>query len=245
MLHVDHQTALVASAGSDNTVKLWKVGLGSKPLCLQTIGMGRQFAMALSLAKFPLSDTLTYFLAIGGSNHSVLVYATLQAEPDAFRLAFTLQGHENWVRGLSFALFRNAESAQPELLLASASQDKYVRLWKLAQSETGSTRAATATMTREGATGLSVQRQIYQLSSVLAFEATLASLLVGHDGWVYTTHWVPELLSSHDPYRKSYRLVTSSADGLMMIWQLDAADQLWKNTVSEPRAFKDHGIGRG
>lgn len=50
----------------------------------------------------------------------------------------TLQGHDNWVRDLSFATFTGdyklniANSFEKgDLMLASASQDKYIRLWKI------------------------------------------------------------------------------------------------------------------
>lgn len=55
----------------------------------------------------------------------------------------SLQGHENWVRSVDFTTYTkdNVESnlafqkhyklKDGDLLLASASQDKYVRLWKM------------------------------------------------------------------------------------------------------------------
>lgn len=50
----------------------------------------------------------------------------------------TLQGHDNWVRDLSFATYTSSENLTTnnlfkngDLILASGSQDKYIRLWKI------------------------------------------------------------------------------------------------------------------
>lgn len=50
----------------------------------------------------------------------------------------TLQGHDNWVRDLSFATYTASEDLvtnnsfkNGDLILASGSQDKYIRLWKI------------------------------------------------------------------------------------------------------------------
>lgn len=51
----------------------------------------------------------------------------------------TLTGHDNWVRDLSFATYTASEEnthannifEEGDLMLASASQDKYIRLWKI------------------------------------------------------------------------------------------------------------------
>ncbi len=57
--------------------------------------------------------------------------------------SLSLQGHENWVRSLSFATYTTLQKSssssnkqdyrlqEGDLLLASGSQDKYVRLWKI------------------------------------------------------------------------------------------------------------------
>lgn len=52
-----------------------------------------------------------------------------------------LTGHDNWVRDLSFATYTGSEDEEKittnnlfqtgDLILASGSQDKYIRLWKI------------------------------------------------------------------------------------------------------------------
>jgi elongator complex protein 2 len=52
----------------------------------------------------------------------------------------TLTGHDNWVRDLSFATYTSSDDEETttnnlfqngDLILASGSQDKYIRLWKI------------------------------------------------------------------------------------------------------------------
>ena len=52
-----------------------------------------------------------------------------------------MQGHDNWVRSLAFATYTGTQQnettatnhtlKQGDLMLASASQDRYIRLWKV------------------------------------------------------------------------------------------------------------------
>jgi elongator complex protein 2 len=45
--------------------------------------------------------------------------------------AFSLEGHEDWVRCLAVTACPG-EGSSPDLMLASGSQDNYVRLWRIA-----------------------------------------------------------------------------------------------------------------
>jgi len=52
---------------------------------------------------------------------------------DGYTLVASLQGHTDWIRCLSMILVEY--EGQQVILLASGSQDRYVRVWKLAVSE--------------------------------------------------------------------------------------------------------------
>jgi elongator complex protein 2 len=54
---------------------------------------------------------------------SVCIIITI---PLQFQSMVDLEGHDDWVRNLAFAVTDNGE-----IMLASSSQDTYVRLWKL------------------------------------------------------------------------------------------------------------------
>ena len=53
-----------------------------------------------------------------------------------FQHALSLEGHEDWVRCLSFTPYPSASSSSThDLLLASGSQDNFVRLWRVSAVE--------------------------------------------------------------------------------------------------------------
>jgi elongator complex protein 2 len=74
------------------------------------------------------------------SGHTDKLIAIYIYQPDTheFKKMHILQGHDNWVRDLAFATFTatdentiNNSFQDGDLMLASASQDKYIRLWKI------------------------------------------------------------------------------------------------------------------
>lgn len=76
------------------------------------------------------------------------------------------------------------------MILASASQDCYIRLWRL--SLRGDSFPS--------ATNFCSNNKIYGV--------TLDSVLTGHEGWVYSVHW------------KNKQLLSTSVDKSMIIWEL-------------------------
>lgn len=76
-------------------------------------------------------------MASGHTDKLISIYI-YQVNTNEFKKMHTLQGHDNWVRDLSFATYTgqhevNANNSfeKGDLMLASASQDKYIRLWKI------------------------------------------------------------------------------------------------------------------
>ncbi|PNH02867.1 hypothetical protein TSOC_011120, partial [Tetrabaena socialis] len=100
-------------------------------------------AAPASLASCPIADIpLLTLLATGGTDRRVALYLRPPGGGGRFSLACALEGHENWVRGVAFCHVRAEEAAAaggaaggaeaaPQLLLASVSQDRYGRIWKL------------------------------------------------------------------------------------------------------------------
>lgn len=81
-----------------------------------------------------------YVVPVFASGHTDKLIAIYIYQPDThqFKKMHTLQGHDNWVRDLSFATFTATEEntinnsfQEGDLILASACQDKYIRLWKI------------------------------------------------------------------------------------------------------------------
>ena len=71
-----------------------------------------------------IGDDIIYDLQIGFLKVTELLFGI----PSVMKLS---PGHEDWVRGLDFAATPSGG------LLASSSQDHYIRLWNLARDEDG------------------------------------------------------------------------------------------------------------
>lgn len=127
-------------------------------------------------------------LCVGGTSNQILVYE-LETGAEIY-----LAGHENWIRSLDFR-----KDGSESWLLASASQERYVRLWRF-------------NVTSSTSTDLFSTSQLLGKWSI-AFEA----LLIGHDDWVVSAEWDPHGIN---------RLLSASADSSLIIWESENAE-LW------------------
>jgi WD40 repeat protein len=118
--------SLLATGSSDGSVKLYTFDSSSTQYTLQqSIQLSPLIPLTLSLH----STIDGFLLAIGGSSPHIQLYAS-SPETISFSKVATLKGHEDWIRGLDF------KSSQSDIFLASASQDRYIRLWKITLSTT-------------------------------------------------------------------------------------------------------------
>ncbi|KAL9613726.1 MAG: hypothetical protein Q9167_001740 [Letrouitia subvulpina] len=213
-LAVSPHRPIFASGSADATVKLWKAsftdGTWDHSL-LQTISLVPKF-LPLSLALSCL-DGDDFILAIGGTKSSLDIYSTEQK--DNFTYQTSIIGHENWIRSL--AIQSETQVTGSDRLLASASQDKYIRLWRIQRLTTGIPDPDQLTVTSD-LTEISNRNHILKARNnryLLSFEA----LLVGHEDWVYKVSW-----QNSDG---TLRLLSASADNSLAIWSPDAASGIW------------------
>ncbi|EAQ85907.1 hypothetical protein CHGG_07160 [Chaetomium globosum CBS 148.51] len=119
---------IFATGAADATVKIWVFEAGQITL-LQTIKTTRKY-MPLTLALSALEEGNGLVLAVAGTTNAVQIFTASAADGNPgveFTLQATLPGHENWIRSLDF--IREKPEKGSDILLASASQDKYIRLW--------------------------------------------------------------------------------------------------------------------
>lgn len=76
------------------------------------------------------ADCVAPVLIAGLTDRRIRIY-TLSA--GRFEHAISLEGHEDWVRCLAITEYPSSGESSNDLLLASGSQDNYVRLWRIAQ----------------------------------------------------------------------------------------------------------------
>jgi elongator complex protein 2 len=216
---------LFATGSADAAVKIWKVNTSTQEPTvelLQTIKVApRYFPLALALS--PLNGASdSYVLAVAGTAAFVQLYvADSSAEKKLdFKLQATLSGHEGWIRSLSFT--HENDSPVSDLLLASASQDKYIRLWRVHQGKELPAAAAAGSDPALGAflPGKSLSNKAHRFTAGgKDYSATFEALLLGHEDWIYSALWKPR--------GDTLQLLSASADNSLSIWEQDPTSSVW------------------
>ena len=118
------------------------------------------------------------------------------------------------VRSLAITAENGKEDS--DLLLASASQDKYIRLWRIRHDKTSITNGDTTKRNFMSSLSNKAHRlQASGTSCLLTFEA----LLLGHEDWIYTVQW-------HATGDK-LQLLSASADNSLAIWEAEESSGIW------------------
>ncbi|KAH7321475.1 WD40-repeat-containing domain protein [Rhexocercosporidium sp. MPI-PUGE-AT-0058] len=210
---------IFVTGSADSTVKVWTLDDQNVASLQQTITIKPRF-FPLSLALSNLAGAPdSYVLAVAGTKDIIQFYILDSTTSPAFKLQATLSGHEGWIRSLEFT----QESFDPnsDLILASASQDKYIRLWRIHQGKELPAAAATADPSL-GAflPGKSLSNKAHRFkANDLDFSATFEALLLGHEDWIYSTRW--------RAVGGKLQLLSASADNSLAIWEPDEATGVW------------------
>ncbi|TGO09282.1 hypothetical protein BTUL_0172g00040 [Botrytis tulipae] len=220
---VTEGSKIFATGSADAIVNVWKLDDSNVASLQQTITITpRLFPLALALS--PLTgapDSLV--LAVAGTKDIIQLHVLDAQAGSDFKYKATLSGHEGWIRSLEFT--KESDSPTSDLLLSSASQDKYIRLWRIHQGKELPA-AATAADPTFGAfmPGKSLSNKAHRFQAQeLDFSATFEALLLGHEDWIYSTRWLsPSLTSNQKP-----QLLSASADNSLAIWEPDTHTGVW------------------
>ena len=215
---------IIASGGADGLVKVWQLegaGTGFYATLLQTLQINTPF-LPLALALSCLDENGDLLLAIGGTKSTVHVYANKKKNGKTeFIPQCILTGHEDWIRSLT--LTRESCSDDSDLLLASASQDKYIRLWRIHQGNEVAV-SGRSTDNDLGSSGKSLSNKTHRIeASGLSYTITFEALLLGHEDWIYTVNWYRE--------EDKLQLLSASADSSLAFWESDPASGVWVCTT--------------
>ncbi|KAB5575717.1 WD domain-containing protein [Coniochaeta sp. 2T2.1] len=209
-----------ASGAADATIKIWELCSYTITL-VQTIKTSPKF-FPLAVALNPLgSNQDSYVLAVAGTRDIIQIFAIEPSTPETeFTLKATLTGHEGWIRSLDFA--HETDSPTSDILLASASQDKYIRLWRLHQGSSLPSAPAAGSDPSLGAylPGKSPSNKAHRFKSGAEdYSVTFEALLLGHDDWIYTAKW----------HRSSdkLKLLSASADNSLSVWEAEPSSGIW------------------
>ncbi|CAL8296481.1 unnamed protein product [Lota lota] len=207
----DSTQILVASAASDSTVRLWLVE-GARAECLHTLSFGSGFMMDVSLVLLPGSRIP--ILACGGDDSLVHLYVLFKGQ---LTKVMSLQGHEDWVRGLEWA------SIHEELLLASCAQDCLIRMWRLREGPGSDARS------EDNHTIIRMKEDVFEVKERV-FAVSLETVLSGHENWVYGVHWQPPRYEGGQ-LQQPLSLLSASMDKTMILWAPEEGSGVWVEQV--------------
>lgn len=226
--------AIFASTSSDGAVNVWEVILPSSVggdcivSCLESLFVGSKPMVALSLAKLP-GNTGHIVLAMGGLDNKVHLYSGERT--GKFVHACDLKGHTDWIRSLDFSL-PICTGGGNSLLLVSSSQDKGIRIWKMAL-RTSLPNSNGAYRKEEISLASYIEGPVL-IAGSSSYQISLESLLIGHEDWVYSVEWQPPSTDSAEGIAcyQPQSILSASMDKTMMIWQPERTTGIWMNVVT-------------
>lgn len=204
---INDQFTLV-TASSDSTIKLWRTSGDNKSEnieCFQTIDLKTGICFAVRLIQ--LSDA-GLLLAYATDDDKIQFYG--ENSEKKFEKIEELIGHEDWVRGLDFI-----EDDNGDILLASSSQDSFIRLWRISEKKLEQIIDDELIQIDERTFTLGIKK----------FTLSLESVLQGHENWVYSVHW------NRHPVTKTLQLLSSSMDKSMLIYTYDREQGVWNEKI--------------
>ncbi|KAL5615627.1 hypothetical protein BROUX41_005665 [Berkeleyomyces rouxiae] len=213
----------LASGSADATIKVWKFENRHLSLVQSIETAPRYFPLALAFSALDASDD-SFLLAAAGTKTFVQVFVADASDPKTleFSLQTTLSGHEGWIRSLEFV--REVEDDPcSNLLMSSASQDKYIRIWRVHQGAQAPVKSTSDADPLRSSLLLgkspSNKAQVVKVGSKV-FTVTFEALLLGHEDWIYSAQWLSR------PGQK-LKLLSTSADNTLAMWEPDADSGIW------------------
>ncbi|KAI1738474.1 WD40-repeat-containing domain protein [Xylaria scruposa] len=230
-------TAIFATGAADASIRIWAFD-GREARVLQMISpKPKFFPLAIALSRLD-GNGEALVLAAAGTRDIVQVFVAESSTNPEFQLQATLTGHEGWIRSLDFTWGKKDDGADPDLLLASASQDKYIRLWRLHQGKELPAASASGADPSLGAylPGKSPSNKAHRLkTSEKDFTITFEALLLGHDDWIYSAKWYT------GPDTGRLQLLSTSADNTLAIWEADPSSGIWVTNVRLGEISREKG----
>uniref|UniRef100_A0A182Y827 Elongator complex protein 2 n=1 Tax=Anopheles stephensi TaxID=30069 RepID=A0A182Y827_ANOST len=201
---VDAAKSLIVATGSvDSSIKLWHCVNESTFECFQTIDLRSGLTFAMKLLSLPRSNATMLAFA---TDTDVVNLCVRQEEN--FVQVEQLKGHFDWVRGLDCVQLPDSE----DWLLATSSQDTFIRLWRISPRESLQKQKDFEEIRLDE--DITIEERTFTVRAVDGSEyhyaLSLESVLQGHEGWVYGVHF-----SLHD---SKLHLLSSSIDKSLIAW---------------------------
>ncbi|CAI5759461.1 unnamed protein product [Candida verbasci] len=200
------------SGSADSQIIIWINKDGEFSISTQFQIKSNFYPLCLAIQKL---DTENYILAIGGTTNNLYIY-TFNISNLKIEKVSELTGHEDWIKCLQFV-----KESQGNYILASASQDRYVRLWRLKLNELIDDSDEDSTKL----TLLSNKQYKFNYGNQLRGCFSLEALIMGHDDWINGIQWHPSY--NYNTNEKKLQLLTCTADTSLFIWEMDLDSGIW------------------
>jgi elongator complex protein 2 len=184
-----------------------------------TLNFGNKMMECLDITFLPNSDIPV--LVTGGLDHLIHVFFK---ENNTFNKVCVLPGHEDWIRSMEFTTLDESS-----VMLATASQDYRVRLWKFTERFSDDILLNMTNVTSKKGFSLSKTGHVVK-SNDRTFTIIFEALLTGHEDWVHSVNWHPKI-KQDDKVVQPLKLLTSSMDRSMMIWAPHEESGIWVDQV--------------
>lgn len=209
---------VVATTASDNTVRIWLRSTKENVFsCCKLISTGLGFALCLSMVQVP--NNFVTLLALGTDAPELLLYSIGQLESETSYLT-KASGHEDWIRSVDMAVFENED-----ILIATSSQDMMIRISKLSLKSSD--------LPSES---FSLKKEEVHIGPLIYF-LSLETVLFGHEGWVYSVNWSPNVGS------EGLSLLTASFDRTLIIWKPCPDSGVWLEEARMGEMGGDNTLG--
>ncbi|CAB3252069.1 unnamed protein product [Arctia plantaginis] len=198
-VYIGEDDLLVYTGSIDTNVKVWERRNGITAL-KQTISLNSGLCLTLHAHILPTIEKPILFCALDDYKIHVFV-------GEDYQKVHTLAGHEDWVRGLDVLDVDNSS-----IILASASQDTYIRLWRIQKH-----------VEEAPSKDIRVEQKVFSAYGQ-QWTVKLDAVLAGHEGWVYGVHWQPCPIGESNK-KPIYRLLSSSLDKTLIIWEPESSPE--------------------
>jgi elongator complex protein 2 len=225
---------IFVTGAADATVKVWQICRRANDLSALTVKLlhtveiaPKFFPLALAIATLDSPskhDSKEFVLAVAGTRASIQIYVA-KRDVDAgtnFSLIATLTGHEAWIRSLAIT-HETVDDPSSDFLIASASQDKYIRLWRIHRGpDLPKSSGALSDPTLGILARASLSNKAHRFATATQqFSVTFEALLLGHEDWIYTAFW--------RRFNDRLQLLSASADNSLAVWEADKETGIWSS----------------
>ncbi|TRY73158.1 hypothetical protein TCAL_02201 [Tigriopus californicus] len=213
-----HESTLwIATASGDSSVKMWKIDLnmmkedGEETSC-QTIDLKSGFALEV---KFHVLDGNVPLLVVARDNSKLQVYGRDpkgKVESNDLTLIHNLSGHDNWIVSLDLI------QVQDDYLLASGSQDSFIRVWRLSPRTEAQAKMVQKSVKDSKDEEIKMKEEIVgmkcfsETKETKYFAIILETVLAGHEDKVQSVQWRPRFED------QSLTLLSCSMDKTVIVW---------------------------